>query len=628
MDPSHYLDLFVTEAREHLAAAHELAAGLDTAVAPEVSIRELFRHVHSLKGMAASMGYPTMSTLAHDGESLMERLRDGARTTPAVREVLQGMLACLDRMVAAAAHGAGAIDDPERAQLQARLRGERDTAEPAAGAVSAFDPGGHAAPARVAAPAASGCVRIALIVRRDAAFPAVRAAVVVGRLAKLGRIVRTEPPMAALRMGRFDGRLLVTLVGELSVRTLGTKIAAIEEVETFTLAPAEAPPEPVKASGPRPSLRVRADRLDALLEEALDLMTSLGRIHARLDRGPERDALEGATRTARRVYDRLVDVRLVPFEIAARRLERAADEVARRLGKSVRLDVAGRDVRLDRSVLDGITDPLLHMIRNAVDHGIEPEEERRRRKKPTEGRIGIGLERRSACLVVTVRDDGRGLDPRGIKQEAVERGLVSPAQAAKLSDAEALQLITLPGFSTSSALSEVSGRGVGMDIVRSGVESLGGRLRIDTRPGRGTRFEMTFPIGVSLVGAYLVSAGGETFAVPLSALERIATLDDQNTEWRDGARFLAEGEIATPVVRLDERLGLPCGTATAPMVLVYATPSGPRGLEVDAVLDRREIVVRPLPAPLESVNGYAGAACLPDGSIALLLDLPALWSGA
>jgi len=618
VNPSPYLDLFVAEAREHLAAAQELTLALEAGAA-EGSLRELFRHVHSVKGMAASMGLTAMSALAHDGESLLDRLRAGAPGLGAAREALTGTLSCLERMVAAAERREATVDDPERLALQARLRRELHREEPAA---PAFDPGGHAIPEHRAAPPAPGCVRIALIVRRDAGFPAVRAAVVLGRLSKLGRIVRTEPPMAALRMGHFDGRLLVTLVSELSVRALGTKVAAIDDVETFTLAPGEAPVEPVTAPEAKPSLRVRADRIDALLADALDLMTTLGRIHARLggDSG-----IEGSIRTARRLYDGLVELRLVPFEIGARRLERAASELSSRLGKPVQVEVTGREVRLDRSLLDGLADPLLHMIRNAIDHGIEPTDERQRRKKPREGRIVVALERRSARLVVTVRDDGRGLDPRAIKQEAVEQGLVTPGQAVRMTDAEALQLITLPGFSTSAALSEVSGRGVGMDIVRSGVEALGGRLRIETRPGRGTRFEMTFPIGVSVVPAYLVRAGGATFAVPLSALERIAVLDDQNTEWREGARFLAEGDSAIPVTRLDEELGLPAvPSPQAPMVLVTPSPDGSRGLEVDAVLDRREIVVRPLPAPLEALSLYAGAACLEDGTIALLLDLPAL----
>ena len=620
MDPSHYLDLFVAEAREHLAAAAELTRALDEG-GSETSLRELFRHVHSVKGMAASMGLSAMSALAHDGESLLDRLREGARSTTSARETLEGTLSCLERMVARAERRAGDVDDPERAALQARLRRAIALDAPSSRA-SSFDPGGHAEPARSTAVRGAGCVRLAVIVRRDAGFPAVRAAVILGRLAKLGRIVRTEPPMAALRMGRFDGRLLVTLVTDLSVRAFGVKVAAIDDVTTFTLGPDEAPRETARTAEARPSLRVRADRLDALLADALDLMTSLGRLHARQAKD---SALEGSVRTARRLYDGLVDVRLVPFEIGARRLERAAEDLSRRLGKPVRVEVVGREVRLDRSLLDGLADPLLHMIRNALDHGIEPPEERLRRKKPAAGRIGIGIERRSARLVVTVRDDGRGLDPRAIKQEAVERGLVTPAQAVRLTEAEALQLITLPGFSTSPALSEVSGRGVGMDIVRSGVEALGGRLRIETRPGRGTGFEMTFPIGVSVVTAYLVRAGGEVFAVPLAALTRIAVLDDQNTEWRGNRRWLAEGESSIAVTRLDELLGLARdGAPGTPMVLMTTSPSGPKGLEVDAVLGRREIVVRPLPAPLQAVSLYAGAACLPDGTIALLLDLAAL----
>ena len=598
MDLSAYVDLFVAETREHLGTAYDLATALDDGAPSPESIRELFRHVHSVKGMSASMGYRAMSGLAHDIESLMERLRRGvAVPTAQARRLLCATLACLERMVDAAERKQ-AVDDAERARLQSELRNLlRDTPMPASPAPS-VDPGGSASPRREpgggARDAAAGCLKLALILRRDRPYPAVRAAVVIGRLAGIGRIVATEPPMAALRAGRFDGRLLVTLVTERSLRAVAAAVAAIDEVASFTSLPAEPPTPRSVPKGPTATLRVRADRIDAIFEDALDLMTHLGRLEAGLRSGaaPGASSLEAGTARAlaRRMYEEIAEVRLVPFEVATQRLARGAAELARTLGKTIAFEVSGHDVKIDRSLLEALMDPLLHMLRNAVDHGLESRDARLAAGKPPDGQVRIRLERRASRLWLCVEDDGRGLDPRALKTAAIERGLVTPGEAARLDDDEAFQLVTLPGFTTASAASEVSGRGVGMDVVRSAVEAVGGRLRIRATPGRGTRFELLLPSGVALVQACLVRDENEVFAVPLASIVRI------------------EG-------------------SSGRLALVYERSNGPQGrFLVDEVLGRREIVVRPLPGALAGLPGYSGCALVEDGTIALVLDLPG-WAG-
>ena len=623
MDLSVYLDLFVTEAREHLGSAAELAA---QAQSGDAAVSELFRHVHSVKGMAASMGFTAMSSLAHDAESLMELMRQG-RLMPQTktRHALCDAVACLDRMLDRA-ESKQPVDDGERPPLQERLRelllaaGEDTPAEPAA------DPGGSARPAGMTAPATpAGCVKVAVIVRRGPAFPAVRAAVVLGRLGKLGRLVGIEPPMAALRTGRFDGRLLVTLVSDLTLRALATRVAALEDVDSFTLVPAAAPPEKVVPAGAKASLRVRADRLDAIIEDALELMTSIGRLGTGLaadaSSSPLAREAEAARLLARRAYDGLVDMRLVPFEIAAHRLERAAGELSRKLGKAIHFEVTGADARIDRSLLERLMDPLLHMVRNAIGHGIESAEVRRAALKAPAGSVRVKVVRQASHLSLVVEDDGGGLDPSLLKQVAIECGLLTPLEAVRMPDADAIQLITQPGFTTAAETTEVSGRGVGMDVVRTAVEAVGGRLRIDGRPGHGARFEITLPPTVALVQTYIVRASGFAFAIPLASLKRMAPMDDQGTTWRDGRRFWNVGAEEVPVWALAEVLGLSSQEATAGMALITESASKAKvGIEVDEVVGRRELVVRPLPVPLSSLRGYSGAAVLDDGSIVLVLD--------
>ena len=635
MDPSAYLDLFVAEAREHLGAAWDLASRVDAPGARDAGVRDLFRHVHSVKGMAASMGFGAMCALAHDAESLMDRLREGRlEPTPATRQVLCATLTCLERMVESAARRQQ-VDDVARPPLQADLRRILAAVTGSTGLTEVADGGGSLRPPaprdRDGEQAASGCVKIALIVRRDLPFPAVQAAVALGKLARLGSVVRVDPPMAALRTGRFDGRLLVTLVAPAPLRALAAKVASLEEIDSFTLVPAEAPAGRPTPKPPGASLRVSAGHLDAVLEDVLDLMASLGRAQAAL---PDRDLaptlereIDSARVLARRAYDRVIEMRLVPFEVAASLLTRVAQDLGARLGKTVALEIEGQDIRMDRSLLETLSDPLLHMARNAIDHGLEsPEERRQARKKPT-GRLQVRLVRHGSGLRLTVEDDGRGLDPRRLKQAAIEKGLMSPGEAVRLSDAEALRLILRPGFSTAAEADDVSGRGVGMDVVHAAVESIGGRLRIAAAWGRGTRFELTLPASVALIQSYLIRSAGALFAVPLTTIGRIVSMDDQSTSWRNGRRYWSVGGEEIAVDSLRALLGLdgPADTPAGAPALLYETGRGiTAGIEVDEIVGRREIIVRPLPGPLAGLAWYSGAAVLDDGSIVPVLDAACL----
>ena len=247
------------------------------------------------------------------------------------------------------------------------------------------------------------------------------------------------------------------------------------------------------------------------------------------------------------------------------------------------------------------------MVRNAIDHGIETESARRAAGKPAAGRLAIRIARQASRLTVVVEDDGPGLDVRRLKEVAIERGVLTPSQAVRLSDTEALNLITTPGFSTLDDTSEVSGRGVGMDVVRGAVEAIGGHLRIETRLGHGTRFELALPPTVALVESYVVRAGAQLFAVPLAAMKRMAPTDDQSTSWRDGRRFCDAGGESVPLWSLREILGL--GEADRELAI-----------EVDEVVGKREIVIRPLPPLLAGLPWYSGAAVLDDGTIVLAID--------
>jgi two-component system chemotaxis sensor kinase CheA len=519
---SRYLGLFLTEAREHLENARERARALRRDPRDAEALRDLFRHAHSLKGMAATMGFKRMIQLAHALEDLLDKVREGRpvpeRTT---RDLPGDVLDCLARMVDSAVRGEG-VDDPRARELTEALRR----------AVGGASERPHAPDPDASAPA----------------------------------------PQAG-------------------------------------------------PGGPGESwVRVRADLLDALLECALELMLERGRLEIALQQGHADSArrFDRCDLLLKRLYELVMELRLVPFDSAADRLVQTVEDLAEDLGKPSGLAVAGREVRLDRSVLDGLLEPLLHLLRNAVDHGIESADERAAAGKPERGRIELTLDRRSDALQVTVRDDGRGIDPDDIRRIAVARGTITPEAAAALSDAEARMLVTRPGFSTAATTDEVSGRGVGMDVVRYRVESLGGHLSIESEPGVGTEMRLALPQTLAVIQALLVRCHDEVYALPVAAVE-------QTLRTGRGGRF--DFDPGVEVIDLADRLRIPRrgpGARQGGRGLMLDAGGGGIGLLVDEVLERREIVVRPLEPPLSRLAEYAGASLLEDGRVALVLDPAAL----
>jgi two-component system chemotaxis sensor kinase CheA len=526
MEMSRYLGLFLSEAREHLESARDRVRELRRDPADATALQELFRHAHSLKGMAATMGFRPMIGLAHALEDLLEAVRSGRSLPPSVLERLPGeVLECLARMVGSAGRGEGP-DDPRATELTRALRDALRGSE-----------------------------------REPALAPGTT-----GR----GR---------AARRGGDNG---------------GSRDAWV---------------------------RVRADLLDALLECTLEMVLERGR----LDLGGDVEPGESLRRFERcdvllkKQYELVTELRLVPFERAADRLARAVAELAGDLGKQAELTVRGRDVRLDRSLLDGLVEPLLHLLRNAVDHGIEFPAERTTAGKPDTGRIELDLERRGDAYQVVLRDDGVGMDPAEIVRTAIERKLVTEEEAARLDESELCMLVTLPGFSTAREADTLSGRGVGMDVVRRSIESMGGHLAIHSESGRGTEMRLTLPRTLAMIQALLLRCRGELYAVPLSAVQQTVELDGPGATAR-----VALGERPLDLVELGARLGIepdPAERRRRPRRALLLDSDGERiGLLVEEVLGRREIVVRPLEPPLSRLGEFAGASLLDDGDVALVLD--------
>jgi len=583
-----YRELFLAEAREHLVAAFELLGTLEADARNRAAWRDLLRHAHSLKGMAATMGFDSLVAVAHAVEEFAGRFEELPPETlrRALRPIADG-LACMSRIV-------DRVDRGESTQSERAAELARELEGQASGELG------------------STYWRVDLLLDDRPARSAELTVKILGQLASMGRVERVDPPSLDLQTGRFEGRLGLILSSELPREKLLEKLRGVAGLQGCSLS-LESRPQARSVCEPTERwVRVRAEQLDGLVERVQELRLEQGRLRAVLP-GEGRAALHHMERAEMRleeIYGDVLDLRLIPFETVAQRLHQTVTELARQLDKSVGLEIVGGQVRLDRSMLDELVDPLLHMVRNALDHGLESPAERRAAGKAERCSLILELERRGERVHVRLSDDGRGIDPQAVRQAAVRAGLVSEDRAARMSREETLLLTARTGLSTAAGISHVSGRGVGLDVVRDTVERLGGALAIDSETGSGTRVSLEIPLRMALVQTLLVRSFGEYYALPMEAVERAI----------DSRRSLAEG---SELVRLPPEAGAAAdsgGARSDSWVVVLGIGSRRLGLVVDEVLGRRELVVKPLKPPLSRLRPYSGASVLENGAIALVVD--------
>jgi two-component system, chemotaxis family, sensor kinase CheA len=510
MDMSRYREMFLSESRDRLlnmgrllqAQVHDDQAGIDA----------LFRDAHSLKGMAASMGFAQTTRLAHHLEDLLEQCRQDGQIAPATRKRLLVGVDLLEQL----------LDDLTAEQP------ERDTA---------------AFVNNLAAPAPA----------EELASPA--------------------PPLG----------------------------------------------EPFR------TVRIRTELLDRLVDLAGALLTNRYQLQAAASSHNHNQLREGLDQLGRFVGDlqhQVLRARMLPLRDLTGRLPRLVRDLAQRCGKTIALRIEGEGVEIDRTVLEGLADPLMHLLRNAVDHGIEQQ-----------GEIVVQARRDKDHILLSVADNGRGLDAVAIREKALSRGIISPVQASLLHQRDLLQLICTPGFSTALKVSDTSGRGVGMDVVRTTVEHMGGTLEIASAPGAGTRFTLRLPAAVAIIHVLLVTCAGHTLGIPASRVHRTLQVPREQLQ-KKGRQLLAamrdgvgaeEVDILVPLLSLRKMLGLPTAPTASSLSIVVTEARGRRmGLVVDGLVGQREVFVKSLASPLDQLPGISGSTVLWDGRIVFLLDPPHL----
>jgi two-component system chemotaxis sensor kinase CheA len=548
MDPAEYLPLFIAECREHLQELNVSIIALERNPGDAEGVDAIFRVVHSVKGMAGTMGFAGMMRLSHEMEEVFELVRQ--RRGAVGRDTIDVVLECLDELSAALdaiEQGGEEKIDPEPLipRLRALVRARPHPDQPDAAAAD-----DRPAPASepVSAPAPLPTFRIDFAA--TAYMTSVLTYVLLSELRDRDLLVSSVP--SADQLTDWDGRTVeVTCPEGCTLADIETAALAVEGVARVTIGgdepgePLETPgvtslhpdavASPVSGIGRARTVRVDAERLDQLMHSMGELVvqrTQLAALVAQADVPGLSHAMQELERTSQALGALVMKVRMIEIEAVFARLPRLVRDTAAKLGKEVELVVSGSETELDRTVVDALGDPLVHLVRNAIDHGLEPSEGRVAAGKRPVGRLMISARQAGRGVVITVRDDGAGVDPAKVAARARQRGLLG--QGEHLTSEQAQDMLFKPGFSTASAVDDVSGRGVGLDAARDAVRSLGGDIIIQSENGAGTLAQIRLPLTLAITSALVVEVAGLPFAVPLDRVEWTLALADHKV--RHGER--------------------------------------------------------------------------------------------
>jgi chemosensory pili system protein ChpA (sensor histidine kinase/response regulator) len=636
--PPELVEVFALEAEDHLRNISTLLPALKQQPDKKELLQDIRRSAHTLKGAAATVGLRKLTRLAHRMEDLLDRMYEGGAAATA--ETIDLLFASTDSLEDLAQDKADAAALRSLFERYDRLLG----AAPVAAAASAAAPEADAAEgtspgtaeaadaaARAAAPRRSGAMVRVSLERLDELVKLV-SELVVTRTAFEQRLADYERQIQELQLSAERLRRVSTkLETEYEASTLGGGRVVANRREVAASAGGDGNVSVLASPASWHTLGfddLEFDRYTGFHLLSRDLAESTTDIHTV---GGDLAALAGdfdgylnrQARLSSDIQDKLMRIRMVPLATLANRLHRAVRTVANQEAKQVELVLEGDDTEVDKAVLEAMADPLLHLLRNAVDHGIEPPELRQARGKPACGRIVLRAFHEGAGVVIQIGDDGGGIDPARVRATAVRGGFVAAGDAERLSEDELLNLLFLPGFSTARVVSEVSGRGVGLDVVKANVHKLKGTLALTSQPGQGATFTIRLPMTLAITRALLVKAHGQTLAIPLSAVTQILRLEAEDQGLVGRESVLRVGGRVYPRVELGKALNLkqpPDETVTRPPVLLLDLGDRQVALVVDQLLGGREIVVKNLGTHVRQLHGVTGVTLLGDGSVVLIVN--------
>ncbi|WP_248926353.1 chemotaxis protein CheA [Paenibacillus hamazuiensis] len=683
MELNQYLSMFIDESRDHLQAMNENLLSLESSPQDISIVQNIFRSAHTLKGMSATMGFEDLASLTHEMENVLDLVRNHkTEMNPFIFDCLFKSLDSLESMVDDIIQGGTGKADVR--DIVAALK-SIVTGDYAKGGAAAAAPAAQAAAGKTAdldefqisviSQSIEGghmVFHVDVAVRDDCVLKAARAYMVFDVLERNGEVIKATPPVEDIEQEKFEKSFSVYYISQLNQADLEKQIGSVSEIETVKVVPiteqyladmqkAQAPAAaetaaasaaapatsepaaakkdaaPAKAAGQgapvaNRTIRVDIERLDALMNLFSELLIDrvrLEQLASEIRRNDLIETVEHMTRVSSDLQSIVMKLRMVPVDTVFNRFPRMVRDVAKTLDKKIDLVITGADTELDRTVVDEIGDPLVHLLRNSVDHGVEPPADRIAAGKPETGSVWLRAFHSGNHVFIEIEDDGRGINREKVLKTAVKNGVVTQDQAPKLADEEVYQLLFASGFSTADKISDISGRGVGLDVVKTKIESLGGRVHVQSQLGRGTKFSVQLPLTLSIISAMLVRLGPEKYAIPLSSIVETAAVKQDQIRQVHGNKMVNFRSSVIPLVDTAQVFDVPQSAeareSSAEMQMVVIRKGEKlAALTVDEFIGQQEIVLKSLGKYLTNLFAISGATILGDGQVALIVDTNAL----
>ncbi len=672
MDMNQYLDMFIEESKEHLQAINANLLLLESDPGNIGHVKEIFRSAHTLKGMSATMGFEDMASLTHEAENVLDLIRNQKLTiTSDIMDAIFQSVDLIEGMVIDITEGGDGSADVSAIvkKLRAIVAGDFSAEQEVAAATMEVE-----APQEETTPAedhelddyammvlkqsqelGNNVLWIKVTLNENCLLKAARSYMVFDQLESMGEVIKTKPAVEDIENERFEQSFEIAYVTEQSIEKIRTTILNISEIQDVTIETIqlkkEAPPAPVVQQAPAPAekgaaeapqapvkkataggktIRVDIERLDILMNLFSELVIDRGRLEQlarEIGKNELQETVEHMSRISGDLQNIILTMRMVPVEQVFNRFPRMIRDLQKDLNKKVNLEIIGAETELDRTVIDEIGDPLNHLLRNSLDHGIESPADRKKAGKPEEGKIELRAFHSGNHVFIEVKDDGAGINKDKVLKKAIERGIVNPANADSMSDKQIHELLFAAGFSTAEVVSDISGRGVGLDVVKSKIESLGGSVSVDSVRGQGTTFLIQLPLTLSIISAMLVQVKDEKYAVPLSSIIETAVFKKDQIMMAHRQKVIDFRGRVVPLVSLQDIFQVPDnGETMEDEVAVVIVRKGEKmaGLVVDSFIGQQEIVLKSLGKYLVNVFAISGATILGDGQVALIIDCNSL----
>ena len=638
-DNSQFLEMFFEETDEHLLKLNELVLEFEKDAADTQILNDIFRSAHTLKGMAGTMGFEKMTEITHKLENVFSILKEGKML--ADQEVISVVFNSLDALAEVVENirsGTEETGDYSNItdvcdRIVARANGRTEEVKVAVETELMLDDSDW----NVVESAQTNnynAFKIKVTIEADSMMVNARVFLIINKLEEAGEVMKTDPLVEVLESEDFGRSFQLLYITERDQQTVLNMISEQSEIETVVVSPVGERPKvtiiakkekTIATQGHNQSQSVRVDleKLDSfmnLVSELVIYRTQLEDISQKTKNKKLEETLTYVSRVTNQLQSLVLNIRMQPLQTVTSRFPRVVRDLSNDSGKPMELVIEGDDTELDRTIVSELSEPLIHLIRNSADHGIEAPQTRKALGKPEKGTIKISAYQEGNRVFITVSDDGKGLDVEAIKQSADKKGI----STVGLSPQEIQELIFHPGFSTAAQVTKISGRGVGMDVVKTKIQELGGTITIKSEENIGTSFRLSLPLTLSIIPALLVKVETHTFAIPLSVINKVIHANDDAIKQIHGGEVLVENGKTIPLIRLEDQLHLSADSVDSSHMVMVVIDGDEYALSVDSIIGQQEIVIKELGKEFENQMDYLGATIMGDGSIILILNVTAI----